>query len=458
LRGPITRLGRDRRGDIVFEGREASIVSARHCEIRRQGNTFRLYDLNSTNGTYVDGQRVSEAELRPDSVIRLGAGGPRLVFELDELSAEDLEKTVQLPPPRTARGQTPPPAFTEKRADPWSKGHDTLLSDAVTKAREARDKGSHGQTLHIMREMLRTAIGRSGKKFKIAIGVLVVALLGVSGYGYWRIQQVQREKSGLDQEIERIEEELASGELGQGQVDQLMEQLDEYQRRALALQKGLLFRWGILGEEQLFIQREIRSLMEDFGAEAYSIPPEFIGQVREHIERYQSRDRKHVERILGRSRDDLEQIRGLLREDNLPPDLAYMVLVESAFLAGTYSRAGAAGPWQFTAATARQYGMTVSDDVDERHDLVKSTRGASQYIRNLILDFGSGSSVMLALAAYNVGPGKVKRAVRKVKDPIKQRNFWYLYRTKALPRETREYVPKIIAAIIIGRNPERFGF
>jgi membrane-bound lytic murein transglycosylase D len=95
--------------------------------------------------------------------------------------------------------------------------------------------------------------------------------------------------------------------------------------------------------------------------------------------------------------------------------------------------------------------------VDERLDAIRSTGAAGRYIRELILDFGSGSSVMLALAAYNLGPGKVKRAVRTVKDPIKQRNFWYLYRVRALPAETREYVPKIIAAIIIGRNPDRFG-
>ena len=96
--------------------------------------------------------------------------------------------------------------------------------------------------------------------------------------------------------------------------------------------------------------------------------------------------------------------------------------------------------------------------MDERLDPRKSTQAAGRYIRDLILDFGSGSSVMLALAAYNLGPGKVKRAVRTVSDPIKQRNFWYLYRARALPKETRQYIPKTIAAIIIGRNPERFGF
>jgi len=65
---------------------------------------------------------------------------------------------------------------------------------------------------------------------------------------------------------------------------------------------------------------------------------------------------------------------------------------------------------------------------------------------------------MLALAAYNLGPTRVRQAIRKIDDPIRQRSFWYLYRVRALPVETRQYVPKIIAAIVLGRNPERFGF
>jgi membrane-bound lytic murein transglycosylase D len=100
----------------------------------------------------------------------------------------------------------------------------------------------------------------------------------------------------------------------------------------------------------------------------------------------------------------------------------------------------------------------VDGKVDERRNARKSTEAACKYIRDLILDFGAGSSVMLALAAYNLGPAKVKQAVRAVSDPIKQRNFWYLYRIRALPVETREYVPKVIAAMIIGRHPDRFDF
>ena len=112
-----------------------------------------------------------------------------------------------------------------------------------------------------------------------------------------------------------------------------------------------------------------------------------------------------------------------------------------------------------TAPTARAYGLRVDGETDERKDLVKSTGASCRYLKDLILDFGAGSSGMLALAAYHSGAAKVKLAVsRTVLDPIQQRNFWYLYRTRALPAETREYVPKVFAAILIGRNPRHFGF
>ncbi|MDA1314561.1 MAG: FHA domain-containing protein [Acidobacteria bacterium] len=452
LRGDVIRIGRDPSNDVVLEG---STVSSRHCQIRFDGLAYRVYDSGSTNGTYVDGRRVEQALLMPHAEIRFGAVGPRYAFEVEHVAASaDLDKTVVFSESQLRREEQDQPISV--RAPDVSVDHhdEKLLSAAVEKAREARRMGRLDQTQTIMREMLGMAKGRAGKRFKIAIGVLAAALVAVSGLGYWKVQ----EKTDLDRQIEGIEERLASGQLDQAEIDRLMERLDEHQREAQALQSGLLFRWGILGEEQLFIQREVRTLLKEFGAEAYSIPPGFIEQVERFIERYQTSDRAHVERVMGKSRAELERMREIFVEEKLPPDLAYMVLVESAFLAGSYSRAGAAGPWQFRAATARQYGLTVTQEVDERYDLDKSTRAAAAYIRRLILDFGAGSSAMLALAAYNVGPSEVKRAVRKIEDPIKQRNFWYLYRVRALPAETREYVPKIIAAIIVGRYPERFGF
>jgi membrane-bound lytic murein transglycosylase D len=183
-----------------------------------------------------------------------------------------------------------------------------------------------------------------------------------------------------------------------------------------------------------------------------------MDRVGHYIEQDQGPNRPLVAHVLNDSAPQLAVIRQVLREQQLPADLAYIPLVESALAPDESSPAGARGPWQLTIVTAKAFGLRVDKEVDERTDLTKSTRASTRFLRQLILDFGTGSSVMLALAAYNSGPSKVKQAVMNVHDPIKQRNFWYLYRVNALPKETREYVPRVVAAMIIGRNPRHFGF
>jgi membrane-bound lytic murein transglycosylase D len=250
---------------------------------------------------------------------------------------------------------------------------------------------------------------------------------------------------------------LARANQNSAETDQLIDRLDQYEDKAMALQKTLLYRVGSFEHEEA-IKNEIRALMAEFGAETYSIPPEFLGNVKHFVQQYEGPDRPHMARALGEASQEMKTMRQIFEQNNLPPDLAYIVLVESALSEDSASPAGAVGLWQFTPVTARHYGLKVGDGVDERLDVTKSTRAACKYIRELILDFGAGSSVMLALAAYNLGPSRVRAAVRKVNDPIKQRSFWYLYRVRAVPPETRGYVPKVIAAMIIGRHPERHGF
>jgi len=341
---------------------------------------------------------------------------------------------------------------------PIGKRHEELLSEAVQRARLAHELGAGEHTAAIMREMLSKAIHHSSRKFKLTIAALAIALVAITGYSLWDIQILKREKSDIDGQIRSIEASLRSGVKGPGEIDGLVDRLDKYQDRAHKLQKSVLYRLGVRSSERDFVEDEIKTLLAEFGAEVYSVPPEFVEQVNRFILQYQGRDRQNMARSLGRADKDLTLVRQVLKENKLPVDLAYVVLVESAFVTEDPSPHGAAGLWQFTEATARAYGLTVDETVDERLDVRKSSRAASRYIRDLILDFGSGSSVMLALAAYDAGPGTVKRAMRRVQDPIKQRNFWYLYRVRALPPETREYIPKVFAAMIIGRNPAGFGF
>ena len=452
LRDEITRVGRSSENDIVMS--EAAMVSARHLEIRKEGNTYRLADLNSTNGTYLNGQRISEALLEPPCVIRLGADGPELSFLVDDAPAQDLNQTIVVPAPAIVPQALPEKDAAESAA---GKAHDDLLSEAVARARVARRSGVGDSTVVIMRQMLDQALHRTSRKFKVVITLLVCALVGVSAYGYWKIRGLKGEKRQIDGQIQQIEAILARGNENPAEADQLINRLDQYEDQAVALQNSLLYRVGSFEREE-FIKREIRSLMQEFGAETYSIPPEFLAEVQRFIQQYQGPDRPNMERALGAAGKDMKTMRRIFAENNLPEDLAYVVLVESALSRDSESSAGAVGLWQFTPATARAYGLKVEGGVDERLSAAKSTRAACKYMRDLILDFGSGSSVMLALAAYNLGPSRVKTAVRKVSDPIKQRNFWYLYRVRAVPPETREYVPKVIAAMIIARHPDRYGF
>jgi soluble lytic murein transglycosylase-like protein len=325
----------------------------------------------------------------------------------------------------------------------------TSASDVIWIQRGSPDKPLLNKQDHIL--------GRFGMWRHVALVILIGMLTVMAGAATWPYRTVPVERSGVEQQIAQIEAGLRTGGSRYEDLQRLIDDLGRYEMRVRELQKNLLYELGIRNQEYDFIEQEIKAVMAEFGAERYIVPPDFVEQVIRFTKQLQGRDRDITARALS-ARKDLETVRRILEQENVPPDLVYMALVESDFLTDSVSVKGAAGLWQFMGITAREYGMVVNEKVDDRFDLYKSSRAAGRYLRNLILDFGSGSSVMLALAAYNSGPERVRRAIRSVRDPIEQRNFWYLYQTKALPKETRLYVPKVIAAIIVGRNPQHFGF
>jgi soluble lytic murein transglycosylase-like protein len=391
--------------------------------------------------------------LAGSEVIRLGSNGPELVFAMEELRAAGVDPTIVAPP----APKLPP---LVKTAPPVQTRDEDLLRAAVAQARAMRRGGQGNQTMVLMRDVLESALHRSGRRFKRVIAGLVAALVTVSAYGAWRITSMKREKTDIDSQIQQLETALSQGNRDEAETDKLVERLNQYQDRARALQQDVFYRLGTRDQpEEDALRRAIRELMREFGAEVYSVPPEFYENVNRYIQQYLGPDRPHMERVLGEAKRDLDAMQAVFREEQLPPDLVFLALAESAFLSESVSREGAVGLWQFTPRTAQAYGLRVGEGVDERKDTRKATRAACKYIRELILEFGSGSSVMLALAAYNVGPGQVRQGMRRtVTNPIKQRDFWYLYRTRALPPETREYVPRVIAAMLIGRSPGEFGF
>ena len=456
LRQPRFRVGRRPDCDLIPGGDLAARVSGNHLELIFQAGSWQARDLGSTNGTWLNGSKIETADLKEGDELMLGQKGPRFGWALDHSDTSVAETLIVKTQPELKSEKV---VLSEKKSSPKSKedAHSTLLLDAVKRAREARLTGDGGETAVIMREVLSTVIVRSRKKLKITIGVLLTLLVLVCSWSIWTIGRLAAQKDQIDLQITQIEVDLQNADDPE-KIKALLADLDSYQLEAREIQKNLLYQIGARDEETDFVENEIRALMAEFGAPEYSIPPEFSQKVRFYIRRFSGKDRGNMARALGPAKDQLQLIQSKLVENHLPPDLAYIVVVESGFRFNSKSGAGAAGPWQFVPITARGLGLRVDSTVDERYDVEKSTIAAARYLRKLIADFGAGQSFMLALAAYNMGPTKVRRIIRRVENPIKQRDFWYLYRTRAFPEETREYVPKIFAAIIVGRNPERFGF
>jgi peptidoglycan lytic transglycosylase D len=174
-------------------------------------------------------------------------------------------------------------------------------------------------------------------------------------------------------------------------------------------------------------------------------------QVRFFVDRFTGDRREVVDLWMSRAGRYLTMIRDVLRRNGLPEDLAFTAMIESGFNPLAVSRVGAKGLWQFMAATARRYGLRVDQWVDERLDPEKATSAAAAYFRDLHGIFGSWT---LAQAAYNAGEMRVIRALRVTGA----KDFWPLTRTSHLARETKEFVPQIQAAVLIGRDPTRYGF
>jgi len=196
-----------------------------------------------------------------------------------------------------------------------------------------------------------------------------------------------------------------------------------------------------------------RAVTTDLQNTTHDIPIPLNGRVLSYVELFQGRLRGFIEDGLERGSQYLGMIQDVFRAEGLPLDLAYVPLIESAFKPNALSRAKAKGVWQFVRSTAKENGLRHDWYVDERSDPEKATRAAARYLKTLHSMFDGDWH--LALASYNGGPGRVQRAMKRsgIDD------FWELSgRPKLLPRETREYVPMILAAIVIARNPAQYGF
>ena len=195
-----------------------------------------------------------------------------------------------------------------------------------------------------------------------------------------------------------------------------------------------------------------QTVTEDLKSIEHDIDIPLNAKVLSFVQLFSGRLKSFLEEGLSRSVQYLPMIQSIFREEGLPLDLAYVPLVESAFKPSALSRAKARGIWQFMRGTGLENGLRHDWYVDERAEPEKATRAAAKYLKTLHDMFDGDWH--LALASYNAGPGRVSRAMKR----SGRTDYWKLTATtRFLPRETRDYVPLILAAMIIARNPAQYG-
>lgn len=183
----------------------------------------------------------------------------------------------------------------------------------------------------------------------------------------------------------------------------------------------------------------------------FDIPVVYNAAVKKWINYFLNRGRGFFSRYSARAGRYAPILSKILDDNGLPKDLIFLAMAESGFQNKAKSWAKAVGPWQFMPYTGRRFGLKIDWYVDERRDPIKASIAASKYLKKLYTDFESWE---LAAAAYNAGEGKVGRAIRRYRTE----NFWKLRRGRYLKPETKNYVPKIMALAIIGKNLKSFGF
>ena len=222
-----------------------------------------------------------------------------------------------------------------------------------------------------------------------------------------------------------------------GDAEQAIGTFDEATRREF---------YSLFGHDPLGLSRR------PVNAARYEIPLEMNEQVERWVEYFttgKGRDRFAI--YLQRAGRYESMIRKKARDAQLPEDLLYLAMIESGMNPNAYSRARAVGLWQFIASTGRAYGLEISYWMDERRDPFRATDAAIEHLGDLYERFGSW---YLAAAAYNAGAGRVSRGIRRTGSD----DFWDLSDARVLRRETRNYVPKLLAAAMIARNAEEYGF
>lgn len=467
-------VGRTRECDLQI--RDTSI-SRRHVMLEFTGGAWWLTDLQSANGTFLDGQRVQTVQILDRAVIELGKDGPQLALVPDgAVSASGLPQPAA-PPPREEEPEARPQPLVAP--GPGRKPRANLGSETQIMKHyftTTGDPESAGETTLMIRRAFQRATQKQSKKYRYVIGaaLLLLAVAGaVIGFERQKLQKLRLTAEdifyvmkGLELQIGQLEEVVLLGS-NPAELALLKEKRDrvrnmEKQYDTFVKELGIYAR---LSAEERVIMR----VAHRFGECEANMPQGFSDQVKTYIALWKSSDR--LQKALGyaRQRGYAPLITGIFRDNDLPPQYFYLALQESNFderAVGPATRFGnAKGMWQFLAPTAQEYGLhlgalpdkPVYDPKDDRFDPAKATLAAAKYIKGLN-NTAAQASGLLVMASYNWGEGNVIKIIDQMPPNPRERNFWRLLSMKNIPKETYDYVFSIFSAAVICEEPQLFGF
>lgn len=281
-----------------------------------------------------------------------------------------------------------------------------------------------------------------------------------AGEDNYKAGHLEAAKESFDQAFNLLLEsplEIRSDERLQHEFDRLLDGVNSLELEALQQGDGFTQQKSEpapideANEVTYPVDPNIKAKAEAEVKETHSdLPLMMTDPVASYINYFSTRGRGTLESALARGGRYQEMIQRILKEEGVPQDLIYLAQAESGFHPLAVSRAGARGMWQFMASRARGYGLERNWWVDERQDPEKATRAAARHLRDLYNEFGDW---YLAMAAYNSGPGTVQDAVKRTGYA----DYWELYKRNVLPKETRNYVPIILAVTIMAKNPLQYG-
>jgi membrane-bound lytic murein transglycosylase D len=492
-------VGRSEENDIVVQHGD---ISRHHLAVKHENEGWWLYDLDSTNGVYIQGSLVHQkVKLQLPVSVFLGNTDISLHIQVPGQRAETEEQEISDPTVLIPSSVTPNVNISS---------HQNLSKEEIQARLLAKNEveGS-GDYTRMVRKIIhedRNIRGRKYQKVIWMLGVFLLVAAGLAGYQYMALSNARTLAIDMFYDIKTLEVSLARSEMTIDKSSDVLDQMINVlakekhwaeqdliraeqekikaERQRVAEEKLKLKSMKVKYEQYVkeatsfrirfptnarYEEELITKVAREFGESELELPDGFVEEVRKYIQYWQSSSR--MPQAMGRLEKNnyAPDIIAALEKEDLPLQFMYLPLQESNYntmAIGPETRYGVAkGAWQFLASTGKEYGLSAGplanvreyDVQDARFDFRQATKAGAKYLK-YIFSTEAQASGLLVMAGYNYGHNRVKSMIRKMPDNPRDKNFWKFIQQYKIPKETYDYVFYIFAAAVIGEDPKHFGF